>query len=196
PRLKEVDEPAAAGPLRTSTHSLPTALDRHMGRRAVEAIVEDVGADGLAVADAAAHADPFGDAGRHIGLRLEDGKLVAREEARRARLDLRDRYARRRLRLLQTTPLDSARGTRNGHAKADITSPRGRHVEAEGRGAAARETAPAEADAPELARLPADEQTAVRHLEVARLVGQPVAGAANEQRVVEHASTVGAGELA
>jgi hypothetical protein len=74
--------------------------------------------------------------------------------------------------------------------------PRSASVEAERRAARASEAAAAEANPPELRRLPSDDESAVRELEIARVIREPVAGAADEQRVVDDATAIRARQFA
>jgi hypothetical protein len=71
-----------------------------------------------------------------------------------------------------------------------------RDIEAERGASDAGETAAAKSDPSELARLPADEQTAVGDLEIVLVVGEPVGGAPEEERVVEQTSTVHTSQFA
>src|SRR5258706_11711829 len=77
---------------------LPAELDREARRGAVEAISQQIGLGGRAVADAAAHTDRLGESRRDVRLWLDDEKVIASNEARTERLWLLSgrRRARRR----------------------------------------------------------------------------------------------------
>jgi len=153
-------------------------LDRQVSGDAVQTIAEDIAVGRLPITDAAADANHFCDPGRHVRLRLDEEEIVGRGETGSNRL-------RRGL------------STRVHDAKANI-APHGGHwlrdtaqrgdVEPKRRAADAGETAAAEPDAAELVRLPADQYASVGHLEIVLAVGQPVGGAADQERVVEKAS--------
>src|SRR6267142_2830155 len=169
------------GSWRLRVDRLPAELDGQVRGRPVQAIAQHVGLRGLAVADAAADADHPGDARRDARFGFDEQEVVPPDDARA------DRARRSGGRPRQPWIRD---------AEADVTRPCRRDVEAERRAAHAGGASSAEADAGVLRRLPADDQTAVRHPEIERIVGQPVRGATNQQRVVDQASAVRAGELA
>src|SRR5258705_1473796 len=172
---------------------LPAELDRQVRRRSVQAIAQHVGIGGLAVTDAAAHTDRFRDARGDVRLRLDDKEVLMRDNPSPDGLRRdgpRRACGQRRTRIDDAEPDVSATAC---NVDLDIALPV--DVEPERRDAAAGEAPAAEANPAELARLPSDDDAAVRHPEVARAVGQPVARAANQQRVVDEASAVDAREL-
>src|SRR5258706_4786175 len=110
--------PASAGPCvgiggwGLGVDWLPTELNREARRGAVEAISQQIGLGGRAVADAAAHTDRLGESRRDVRLWLDDEKVIASNEARPERLWLLSgrRRARRRRSLR----------SRIGHAAPDV----------------------------------------------------------------------------
>src|SRR3989442_349545 len=147
-----MDGPAEAGPY---SDRLPAELNGQVCGRPVQTVAQHVAVAGLAVPDAAADADDPGDARRDAGFGLDEQEVVPSDDARA------DRAGRSSGRPRQPWIRD---------AETDVAWPRRRDVEAERRAAHPGGAASTEADAAVLGRLPADDQAAVRHLEIARIV--------------------------
>src|SRR5262245_26698869 len=169
--------------------ALKSELNCQIRGRAVQTIAQPVGIRGLPIPGATAHTNGVRDANRDVGLRLDDKEIIGRRKSRPDRLCRQLRYRRARLRDAEAD-VAAARGREWGDAAQR------RHIDAKRGASKAGEPAAAEPDAAELAGLPANEPAAVGHLEIALVVGEPVDGTANQQRVVEQASAVHAGELA
>src|SRR5712691_2588492 len=100
--------------LEVGINRLPAELNCETGGRAVEAVAQDVGLRGLAVADAAAHADRLRDPRRDVCLRLEHEEVVSSNDACPEGLRLRRYWGARGGRRLDA---------RIGDAEPDVARP-------------------------------------------------------------------------